>query len=93
MGLAGLTLTVMFDNAVTVQPLAVVAVTQYVVDDEGVSVTDEDEAPVLHDYVTPPVAVNVMFCPEQIVELAGLIATWQSPVFARKASSKPPKEF
>jgi hypothetical protein len=62
----GLGFTVTVTVAVPVQP-PVVAVTEYVVFPVGLIVIAVVVAPVLHKYVPPPLAVNVVLVPLQMV--------------------------
>jgi len=72
----GFVFTVKVLESVSVQPLAFVTVTEYVVVEEGETVMLAVVAPLLHEYVPPPLAVNVALCPTQmgaglLIEAAG----------------------
>ncbi len=68
----GLTFTVL--EAEAVHPLASVTVTEYDVVDEGETVIDTVDAPVLHEYEVPPLAVKFALTPLQMLTVAGEIA-------------------
>jgi len=59
--------TIVFDS-VAVQPLLLVPVTEYVVVTDGLTVIDDDVAPLLQTYDDAPLAVSVVDAPEQIVD-------------------------
>ena len=61
-GEATVTLTVFEET----QPLALVATTVYEVVTVGLAAMTEDEAPVFHTYVLPPLAVSVTISPAHI---------------------------
>jgi hypothetical protein len=54
-------------SSVSLQPLASVTVTVYVVVANGFTVIEAVEAPVFQEYVPPPVADKVVLSPEHIV--------------------------
>jgi len=72
---AGNGLTVIFKLAVSVQvPLP--TITEYVPEEVGVMVMDDDEAPVLHEKDVPPEAVSVVLLPvhsEALPEIPAVI--------------------
>jgi hypothetical protein len=70
----GIGLTVTACVAVDVQLLALVTVTVYVAFDVGLTVMAAIVAPVLHKYVPPPVAVNVVEPPLQTIDVPVMLA-------------------
>ena len=82
-------------TAVLTQPAASVPVTVYDVVEIGVTVIGLLLAPVLHEYVEPPLAVNVAVAPEHIVGeftvIVGLgpIVTVETAVLTQPAASVP----
>lgn len=65
-------LTVMLTVAV-LEHVPFETITEYEVPVVGETIIGLVVAPVLHEYVPPPVAVSVAFCPEQIEVLAVLM--------------------
>src|SRR6185503_5214135 len=59
--------TVIVVVAVSLHPLPLETTTEYVVEAVGEILMEEVVAPVLHEYVPPPPAVNVNGLPAQIV--------------------------
>jgi hypothetical protein len=67
----GFGLTVTVQLAVSLQlPLATITVYEVVA--EGDAVIEEVVAPVFHEYVAPPEALSIAFCPAQIVMLVAV---------------------
>ena len=68
----GFTVTVLV--AVAVQPLLFVTVTVYVASAVGLTLMNDAVEPLLHKYVPPPVAVNVVLAPLQITFVPVMLA-------------------